>query len=124
MSPVQRYVIWGTLAVSTVYGLYMFFGTIFQCKPISYFYNENQDGACGARSGGTYTGYIQAAINALTDFILAFIPFFMLRHSTMGWRKKMAIYLIMSLGSMYVLSHRSLAALANRRSAPGAPYAP
>lgn len=97
--PWQKYIIWGTLVVSTGWGLFMFFGTVFQCDPPSYFWNQNQEGNCNNKTGGVGVGYIQAAISALADFIFAGIPFFMLRHSNLGWKKRAAIYFIMSLGS-------------------------
>ncbi|KAF4543408.1 Polytopic membrane protein [Lasiodiplodia theobromae] len=97
--PVQKYVIWGTLAVSTGYGIFMIVGTLAQCDPPQKFWDNNIDGSCGNRAGGVWTGYVHAAISAAVDFIMAGIPFFMLRHSNLGWKKRVAIYLIMSLGS-------------------------
>ncbi|KAH7053302.1 hypothetical protein B0J12DRAFT_51440 [Macrophomina phaseolina] len=97
--PLQKYIIWGTLVVSTGWGLFMFFGTMLQCNPPSYFWNQHQEGSCNNKTGGVGTGYIQAAISATADFIFAGIPFFMLRHSNLDWKKRVAVFFIMSLGS-------------------------
>ncbi|EKG10185.1 hypothetical protein MPH_12785 [Macrophomina phaseolina MS6] len=97
--PLQKYIIWGTLVVSTGWGLFMFFGTMLQCDPPSYFWNQHQEGSCNNKTGGVGTGYIQAAISATADFIFAGIPFFMLRHSNLDWKKRVAVFFIMSLGS-------------------------
>ncbi|GME26536.1 putative integral membrane protein [Neofusicoccum parvum] len=104
VNPVQKWVIWGTLAVALGFGLFLFFGTIFQCSPVSYFWDTSQEGSCSNKTGGAFVGYIGAGINATTDLILAGIPYFMLRHSNLGLKKKLAIYTIMSLGSLGAIS--------------------
>ncbi|OJD38885.1 uncharacterized protein BKCO1_3000223 [Diplodia corticola] len=97
--PVQKYTIWGALVVSTGYGIFMIVGSMFQCNPPAKFWNPSLEGSCSNKSGGVWTGYLHAAISAGVDFVLAGIPYFMLRHSNLGWKKRLAIYLIMSLGS-------------------------
>ncbi|KAL0262030.1 hypothetical protein SLS55_003465 [Diplodia seriata] len=104
VNPVQKYVIWGTLAVSSGYGVFMVVGSLLQCNPPAKFWNASLEGSCGNKTGGVWTGYLHAAISASVDFILAGIPFFMLRHSNLGWKKRVAIYLIMSLGSFAAIT--------------------
>ncbi|KKY16107.1 putative polytopic membrane protein [Diplodia seriata] len=104
VNPVQKYVIWGTLAVSSGYGVFMVVGSLLQCNPPAKFWNPSLEGSCSNKTGGVWTGYLHAAISASVDFILAGIPFFMLRHSNLGWKKRVAIYLIMSLGSFAAIT--------------------
>ncbi|KAJ2902586.1 DASH complex subunit ask1 [Zalerion maritima] len=86
-----------TVAYSTIF----FFVSIFQCWPVSYFWQymiPGKQGSC-IRKETLTTKYvtmsvllaIHAAISVASDWILGSIPFFMMRHVQMKWSRSITV---------------------------------
>jgi hypothetical protein len=103
----QRWVIYCVMVISTIIGTTYFFIGVFQC---GYFSNiwlflerrVTQQG-CVSKPAVLGVAYTQASISALTDWIYATLPLFMLRNAHMKRREKYIVYGILSLAATYVV---------------------
>jgi hypothetical protein len=109
---VIRYVILITAAVMLVYSTAFFFTTLFQCRPVHVFwthmYHTDKKPQCiaGATMTSERGGYViltalfisHSVISLICDWVLGILPFFILRHLQMTWKKKAIIISLMSLG--------------------------
>jgi len=108
-----RLIIWITATTMVVYSVFFFFITLFQCRPVSFFWNYMYPGAVGSCLGnGILTspdgGYmvmtifftVHSVVSVLCDWILGALPFFMLKSLQMGWRRKALIIVLLSLSAL------------------------
>lgn len=96
--PWQRYVIYGTMTMSTIYGIVFFFYAIFFCgNPAKLLVHEVQH-KCGPQSRPVAINLSGGAINACGDWIYAILPIFVLLKSTIPRPAKLSAGCIMLLG--------------------------
>jgi hypothetical protein len=107
-----RYIIVATASVMLLYSVAFFFVTLFQCSPVSEFwlhmYHDEEEARCigGATMTSENGGYIimtalfiaHSVISLVCDWVLGVLPFFILRHLQMSFKKKAVIIALMSLG--------------------------
>ena len=89
---ISRRYIWGTIIFTACYGISSFFATLFQCKPISYFWTQYQDpttGKCGFDQKGLL--FAQAGFGIGLDFWIIGIPLFHVFKLNIDTPKKLAI---------------------------------
>ncbi|RDW66420.1 hypothetical protein BP6252_10055 [Coleophoma cylindrospora] len=82
------YIIVGTSVISLL--------TIFQCKPLAYFWDRDLHGTCMSIGG---VAYANSAFSITSDVFLIALPMPILINLNMGLRRKIEVALILSLGS-------------------------
>ncbi|CAH0037997.1 unnamed protein product, partial [Clonostachys solani] len=100
---VVQQVLWGTFAVTALWGVGFVFLTIFQCQPISYFWQKwdgLHDGTC--LDANTIAWANASSGIALDVWILA-IPLLQLRKLQLKWKKKIGVVLMFLVGAFVTI---------------------
>lgn len=100
----HKWIIYITIGVVTTYSFCFFLVVVLQCRPTSYYWNQNQPGHCkpDVMIGAT-TAY--GVVCMATDFTIGIIPIFIVRHLQMNFRTKCAVAGILAMATVFVLSH-------------------
>jgi len=97
----QRWMVICSMVTYTVYATSYLLLTIFQCGlPQDFFVREVLSTCPVTFAVLRPLGYIQASLNAFTDWLFAIVPIFVLRKSLMPFRTKLTVYGLLSLGSV------------------------
>ncbi|OQO05962.1 hypothetical protein B0A48_10058 [Cryoendolithus antarcticus] len=97
----QRWTVWVTLTISTIYGTYYFFAAIFQCGNPKYFLRNALAGKCGGSPNTLLPVNMTAGvINAVSDLVMVILPIFLIRKASMRKRAKISAYGVVALGSI------------------------
>jgi hypothetical protein len=95
----HKLILLAAAVLSVVSCAIFFFACIFQCWPVSYFWDKhNQPGTCIPDIVVIALGYLFSAINIITDFTFALMPAWILTHLNMQLKTKIALALLMGLG--------------------------
>ena len=95
-----RRICWVTVIFISVYGIWTFFGSIFMCTPVSYFWDKSiRNGYCFNELAFWFSN---AALNILTDAVIFGIPMPMLKSLNIPKRQKFALMGVFALGGLYV----------------------
>lgn len=106
-SPTVRRLLWGTVIFNIVFGVLFFFIAIFQCNPISHFWN-NWDGEHeGKCLNSNAIAWANAAISIALDIWMLAIPLAQLKALNLHWKKKIGVALMFVVGTLYVPLFRS-----------------
>ena len=100
---VHKYTIYAVLAVIETYSVIFFFLFVFQCVPSSFFWTRfagDTNGKCMDPSVAVNATYIYSAISCVSDWILALLPWFLVRKLNMSQRTKYMVALVLAMGSM------------------------
>lgn len=73
-SKIHRWVIYIAMMSTTLSGIIFFFVTLFQCNPISYFWNEEQPGKCIHINVIIGLVSLYSVFAVISDFIFALLP--------------------------------------------------
>ena len=96
-------ILYAATGVATVVGLLFFFFTIFQCTPVSAFWNRfSGTGKCIDTDILIDIAYVYSVGAAITDFTIGLLPAFMIWNLRMTTRDKVAVAGILGLGCMFV----------------------
>jgi hypothetical protein len=76
--------------------------TIFQCVPISYFWDRSQPGSCGI--GPLTFPFIISIFNAVSDFVVVALPIPMVWKLDLPRGRKIGICVIFLLGGIVILA--------------------
>lgn len=87
------------LATLFSYSVFLLFFALFQCKPVSAFWNSA--GNCNA-IGTIKVTYAHSVIISISDWTLIILPIFMVYHLNLGFLTKLYVGIILALGSWYV----------------------
>ena len=87
------------LAILVTYSVFLLFFALFQCDPVSAFWRP--EGNCD-RSGTVKATYAHSAIISASDWTVIIVPIFIVRHLNVGFRTKVYVGVILTLGSWYV----------------------
>jgi hypothetical protein len=89
-----------------VVGVIFFFFTIFECRPVDYFWNRFQiQGKCLDTNILLGIAYMYSVCAALSDLTIGILPIFLMWKLQMNKRLKIAIAGILGIGSMSVEFH-------------------
>ncbi|KAL9113831.1 MAG: hypothetical protein Q9227_001965 [Pyrenula ochraceoflavens] len=100
---VQVWIIWGILALATIFGISFLFILTFQCSPIHYFWTSSQDpngGKCLAPKILTGIIYAHAAVNSICDWTYGILPFLIVKDLSMTRRTKLLACVVLVLGNI------------------------
>lgn len=84
-----------------LFGIVYFFLVLFQCTPISEFWvNHPASGKCIAKGPTLGLTYSLAAVNAMADWVLGILPFFIVRGMNMDFKTKMSVIAILAFAAV------------------------
>lgn len=97
---------WALISIVTTYNLFFLFLAIFACRPVDYQWTGYNpvptSGKCNGALLATIPSYISVVITVLADWILPLLPASLVWKARMEMRKKISVYAVLALGSMYV----------------------
>lgn len=96
---VQR-VLWGTVIFTSLWGASFIITAIFQCRPISYFWNKWDGFHEGTCANSNAIGWANAAMSIALDLWILAIPTWQLRELKMHWKKKIGVALMFCVGTL------------------------
>lgn len=98
----HTYIIYAAMFVSIVAGGTFFFVTLFQCNPVTFFWNKAQDGTCINDDIIIGLGFLYSGFAIITDFTFALLPAFLIAGLQLRRRTKIALIPLLAMGCMYV----------------------
>ena len=102
-TPIRR-LLWGTVIFNCLFGAVFCVVTIFQCKPISYFWTKWDGEHEGHCVNVNAIGWSNAAISIVLDIWMLAIPMSQLRDLNLDWRKKVGVGMMFCVGTLQVFS--------------------
>jgi hypothetical protein len=85
------------ILIVTICVLYAVIAILVQCKPISFYWNQNQEGHCSS----PHSIWIStAALNMATDTVILILPIPVLMKLKLSIRSKMSLVLVFALGGV------------------------
>lgn len=104
--PTVRRLLWGTIIFTILFGVIFFFIAIFQCSPISFFW-EHWDGEHeGSCLNINAIAWANAAISIALDLWMLAIPLAQLKALNLHWKKKIGVGLMFGVGTLYAIPFR------------------
>ncbi|KAF2129613.1 hypothetical protein P153DRAFT_376043 [Dothidotthia symphoricarpi CBS 119687] len=97
VSKIHRWIIFIAMGLSVLTGLTFFFVTLFQCSPISFFWNQNQPGSCVPTDVIIALTFLYSAVAIITDFTFAILPFFLIMGLNMSMNMKVMLIPILGM---------------------------
>lgn len=97
--PVRR-VIWATVTFNIIFGAVFVTVAIFQCRPISHYWNEWHGETPGTCININALGWSNAAISIALDFWMLAIPISQLVDLQLAWKKKVGVALMFCIGTL------------------------
>ncbi|KAG6007363.1 hypothetical protein E4U21_006067 [Claviceps maximensis] len=91
-------IIYGASLCTVLAGLAFFLVTLFQCRPISYYWDKDQHGACVPMDIIMALAYVYSVFSVLTDFTFAVLPAFVIWSLQLERRAKVAVVMLVSMG--------------------------
>jgi hypothetical protein len=78
VKPIHKWIIYCAMTISVFTGGVFFFVTLFQCTPISYFWNMLQPGYCVPIDVIIGLTFLYSACAIISDFTFAILPIFLI----------------------------------------------
>lgn len=102
MERYQIYTIYCVLSIQVTFSIFYFFFILFQCDPISYFWERvvKPGGSCGRSHAIVKVTYAHGAIIALGDWTLGILPMFIVWNMSLKRRTKISVAVLLAFGSM------------------------
>lgn len=101
VKPIHKWIIYAAVGMTVVSCLAFFFACIFQCWPISYFWDKyTQTGTCVPDTVVIALAFLFSAISIITDFTFALLPAWIVSHLNMKLKTKIALIVLMGLGCL------------------------
>lgn len=104
IAKIHHYTLYLLMLLSVFTGLVFFFVTIFQCNPVTYFWDKDQDGMCIDSKIIAALTYLYSAINVIVDFTFALMPLHIIQGLQMHKRTKVALIPILGMGCIASLA--------------------
>jgi hypothetical protein len=102
----HRIVLWCIIVVTILIGLMFWLILLFDCHPISFFWqqvDQTTTGRCLPKPILLNIAYFYSVSTILCDITLGILPAFLVWNLQMNFRTKFAVGGILSLGAMYVI---------------------
>jgi hypothetical protein len=98
----QKTIIWLVMIVTATISLYFFFLFVFQCWPVSFFWEQytGLQGSCINPDIITVSTYVYSAVSCCTDWTLCILPGFMVWNLQMNPRTKLSVSVILALSAV------------------------
>lgn len=105
MEPSHKMLLYVVIALTSVSSLAFFFVFVFQCSPVSLFWeriHEDRDGRCMSPLVVVVGAYAYSSVCIICDWTMALLPWFIVRKTRMDLRTKTMVVFVLAMGSMYV----------------------
>jgi hypothetical protein len=99
----HSWIIYGASLCTIVAGLAFFFVTLFQCSPISFYWDKDQSGRCLDINIIMALAFLYSAFSVITDFTFAILPAFVIWNLQLQIRAKVALIVLVTMGCLLVL---------------------
>jgi hypothetical protein len=101
--PIHHYIIYTVMGATCVISTVFFFLSIFQCSPVSYFWNRSiPGGSCINIDVIIGIAYLYSGVAALCDFTFGLLPVVMIMNLNMPMKTKILLAPILSMACVYV----------------------
>lgn len=98
---IHAWILYAAISLATVVGLIFLFFTIFQCQPVSFFWNRmTAEGTCVNPDLLIDIAYLYSVGAAVTDLTIGLLPVALIWNLRMNQRTKVAIAGILGIGCM------------------------
>ncbi|KAK1967041.1 hypothetical protein LY78DRAFT_692322 [Colletotrichum sublineola] len=94
----HKWVVYVAMLFTVISGLIFFFVTLFQCHPISYFWNKDQPGGCIDINVVIGLAYSYSASSVISDFAFAILPAFIVWNLQVPSGTKFALIPLLMMG--------------------------
>lgn len=94
---IDVYIIYTVMVITILTGIIFFFLTIFQCKPVSFFWNKNQEGSCISIDIIIIFTYLYSVFSVICDFTFALLPIAIVWKLKMNMRSKLILVPILAM---------------------------
>lgn len=91
------WIIYSVMGLNILSGIAFFFITLFQCTPVSKFWNRDQPGKCLGMDAVISITYVYGACSIICDFTCTLLPIFIIWGLNMDKRSKVALMPVMAL---------------------------
>ncbi|KAF2174993.1 hypothetical protein K469DRAFT_612360 [Zopfia rhizophila CBS 207.26] len=95
---IHAWILYAAMFISVVAGVVFFFVTLFQCKPISYFWNKTQSGKCINIDIIIGLACLYSTFSIISDFTFAILPVFLVWNLQLNRRAKIALIPLLTMG--------------------------
>ncbi len=103
ISRIHRWIIYTAAIVTCASCLSYFFVALFQCNPISYYWDKHsQTGTCIDVQIVIWLVYLYSGFAVISDFTFALLPAWVVSHLNMKKNMKIAVIVLMGMGCVYV----------------------
>ncbi|KAI3392740.1 hypothetical protein diail_5254 [Diaporthe ilicicola] len=99
-----RWLLWGTLVFNAIWGILFALLSVFQCKPISFFWHQwdgLHTGTCPINTNSL--GWANAAISIVEDVWMLAIPLSQLHSLQLHWKKKIGVAIMFCTGTFVTI---------------------
>jgi hypothetical protein len=97
---IHSWIIYSAMFISVVAGIAFFFVCMFQCKPVSYFWNKEQSGQCINNDIVIGLGFVYSTFSVISDFTFALIPAFLVWNLQLKKATKISLIPLLTMGCM------------------------
>jgi hypothetical protein len=101
-TPIRR-TLWGTIIFNCVFGAVFLIVSIFQCRPISYFWTKWDGEHKGQCMDINAIAWSNSAISIALDIWMLAIPLSQLKALNLDWRKKVGVGMMFSVGAFVTI---------------------
>ncbi|KAG5979045.1 hypothetical protein E4U55_005633 [Claviceps digitariae] len=99
-SPWTRRLLWGCVAFNSMLAVGCVLVTVFQCRPISFYWMQFVDEAAqGSCLPSAPTAWVNGSLNVAQDVWMILIPLFEVRHLRLHWKKKTGVIFMFLMGT-------------------------
>ncbi|ORY58549.1 CFEM domain-containing protein [Pseudomassariella vexata] len=112
-----RRLLWGTVALNSVFGLAFVFVAIFQCSPIQFYWERwdlEHEGTCYSINA---MAWANAGMSIMIDIWMLALPIWQIKSLKLNWKKKVGVGMMFSVGTFVtvvsILRLQSLVHFAN-----------
>ncbi|KAH6673928.1 hypothetical protein F5X68DRAFT_270579 [Plectosphaerella plurivora] len=88
---IDIWIIHGVMATTVLTGIVFFFVTLFQCKPVHYFWDKSGDGQCVPIDVIIALTYLYSVFSVICDFTFALLPVYLISKLNMDRKTKLAL---------------------------------
>ncbi|KAH7114160.1 hypothetical protein B0J13DRAFT_590616 [Dactylonectria estremocensis] len=92
------WILYGVIITTVCTGTVFFFAKLFQCKPISFFWNKNQSGTCLNGDFVIIFTYVYGGFSLITDLMCTILPMVVVWKLNMKRKAKIALIPILAMG--------------------------
>ncbi|KAF2132037.1 hypothetical protein P153DRAFT_364488 [Dothidotthia symphoricarpi CBS 119687] len=91
-------IVYAAMGTTVVAGLTFFFVTVFQCYPVSYFWDKTQDGTCVNMDVVIALAFIYSVCTIISDLVFAVLPAFVVYNLQLKRGTKIALIPLLTMG--------------------------